>query len=219
MSMKSGMEEDAGLTAKETIYRWNRLLSKLPGVSLRRYLFVEQPVALLPAASQQFPARLFEQDDPQLAMLWPDQQLRAYRFEQGARCLVVMSKARVAGGLWFVDQRYVEDEVRATYMFSSRHSWDFGLFIHPDFRATRAFAALWGAAALDLGARGKASSLSRIADYLAPSLNGHSRMGAKCLGQSTFLTVGRKQYCWSSGKQRYGNFSTGAQFNFESLSQ
>jgi hypothetical protein len=219
MSMKSGMKKDVGLAPRAAVYRLNRLLSWLPGVNLRRYLFVEQPIAPLPTPSHQFPAMLFECDDSQLAELWPDQRLRTYRFAQGARCLVVMNKARLAGGLWFIDQRYVEDEVRATYVFSPSHSWDFGLFIHPDFRATRAFAALWGAAALDLATRGKRGSLSRIADYLAPSLNAHARMGAKYVGQATFLNIAGKQYYWSSGKQLHCTLSTGVQFHFEGLPQ
>jgi hypothetical protein len=219
MSMESGKEEDAGLAPQAAVYRWNRLLSKLPGVDLRRYVFVEQPIGHLPQASPQFPSLLFEQDDPQLAKLWPNSAVRKYRFAQGARCLVVLHKDRLAGGLWLIDRRYVEDEVRATYIFADSHSWDFGLYIDPDFRATRAFAALWGAAALHLATEGKRGSLSRIADYLAPSLRAHARMGAKYLGRATFLTLGKAQYCWPSAELLHCNLSTGAQFNFGSGSQ
>jgi hypothetical protein len=219
MSLKSGIERDVGLAPQSAVYRWNRLLSKLPGVGLRRYVFVEQPIGHLPKASPQFPSLLFEQDDPQLAELWQLEAVRNYRFAQGARCLVVMNKSRLAGGLWLIDQRYVEDEVRATYVFSSDHSWDFGLYIHPDFRATRAFAALWGAAALYLATQGKRGSLSRIADYLAPSLRAHARMGAKYLGHATFLSLGKTQYCWPSAKLLHCDLSPGAQFNFEGLPQ
>jgi hypothetical protein len=219
MSMESGMERHQGLDPQSAVYRWNRLLSVLPGVRLRRYLFVEQPVRDLPKAISAFQPDTYMHDDLRLAELWPEQSLRRYRFGQGARCLVVARHGRLAGGIWFADQTYIEDEVRATYRFGSAHSWDFGLYIHPNYRATRAFAALWGAAAVDLAARGKQGSLSRIADYLAPSLQAHARMGAKSIGCATFLSLATKQYCWSSGAARRFELATGTQFDFNGLGQ
>lgn len=219
MSMESGMEGHKGLAPQSTVYRWNRLLSVLPGVRLRRYLFVEQPVYGLPKPISAFHSASYQKDDPCLAELWPEQSLRRYRFDQGAHCLVVTQHGRLAGGIWFTDQRYMEDEVRATYRFGPAYSWDFGLLIHPDYRATRAFAALWGAVAQDLAARGKRGSLSRISDYLAPSLLAHARMGAKPIGRATFLSLGAKQYCWSSGAALRCDLSTGTQFDFAGLGQ
>ncbi len=217
MSMESGMEGHKKLAPQSAVYRCNRLLSVLPGVRLRRYVFVEQPVHGLPKAISAFQPAVYLKDDPRLAALWPARGVRKYRFAQGARCLVVAQHGRLAGGIWFTDQRYVEDEVRATYRIAPAHSWDFGLLIDPHYRATRAFAALWGAAADDLAARGKQSSLSRIADYLAPSLLAHARMGAKRLGAATFLNIGAKQYCWSSGAALRGECSTGTEFDFSGL--
>jgi hypothetical protein len=219
MSMESGMEGHKGLAPQSAVYRWNRLLSVLPGVRLHRYLFVEQPACGLPKALNSFQSAVFLEDDPYLAGLWPERALRSYRFGQGARCLVVSQHGRPAGGIWFTDQRYVEDEMHATYRFGPDYSWDFGLLIHPDYRATRAFAALWGAVAQDLAVRGKQGSLSRIADYLAPSLLAHARMGAKPIGRATFLSLGAKHYCWSSGAFLRCDLSTGTQFDFAGLGQ
>jgi hypothetical protein len=224
MSMQSGIKSDAGhpgngLTPRAAIYRCNRLLRLLPGVRLQRYLFVYQPVTALPKLLPQFPVKLFEADDDALAQLWPEPGVRAYRFGQGARCLVVQASDRLAGGIWLVDGQFQEDEVRADYRFGSAYSWDFGLFIHPDFRGTRAFAALWGGVAADLRSRNKQGTLSRIADYLAPSLLAHARMGAKSVGQALFLCVGPLQYCWSSGALQHQNLATGAQFQFQPVVQ
>jgi hypothetical protein len=220
MSMQSGIKDGAvtggtGLTPRAAAYRWNRVLTLIPGLRLHRYLFVFQPVSGLPKSMSQYPVRLFEADDTALAQLWPESAVRARRFGQGARCLTVQAANRLAGGVWLVDGRYCEDEVRAEFRFGPTFSWDFGLFIHPDFRSTRAFAALWGGVAADLRSRGKQGTLSRIADYLAPSLLSHARMGAKSVGQATFLSLGSKQYCWSSGEVDHENSATGAYFDFQ----
>ncbi len=222
MSLQSGIETenlDRGLTPRALAYRSNRLLSLLPGIALHRYVFVLQPVASLPTLPRPYEARSFLSDDPMLASLWPEQALRAARFGQGARCLTVETRDRLVAGLWFIDQSYVEDEVRARYEFGPELSWDFGLFIPPAFRATRAFAALWGAAALDLAARKKIGSLSRIADHLAPSLRSHQRMKAKSIGQATFLTLGQRQYCWSAGHFEQRDAPAGPCFRFPATGQ
>jgi hypothetical protein len=218
MSLQSGNESEnnaRGLTPRHAAYRCNRLLSLLPGISFHRYLFVLQPASGLPKPLRQFESRLFLEDDAALAALWPDAAVRQYRFAQCGRCLTVRSGARLAGGIWFTDNVYVEDEVRASYHFTNQYSWDFGLFIHPDFRSTRAFAALWAAAGVDLAERGKVGSLSRIADHLASSLLAHQRMKANSIGHATFLCLGSKQFCWSSRNLARHDLATGPQFHFE----
>jgi hypothetical protein len=219
MSMKSGIETavDGRLSPGAVIYRCNRILSKWPGLRLNRYIFTYQPLATLPAPLRAYPAQLFTADTPDLAALWPDPAVRAYRFAQGARCLVVRSGDRLAGGIWFTDGCYAEDEVRAAYCFDTMTSWDFGLFIHPDFRHTRAFAALWGAAKTDLQARGRRGTLSRIADYLAPSLLAHKRMGAKYVGHATFLACGSRQWCWPSGVAKPVMIQSRPHFHFDTM--
>ncbi len=216
--MQSGKENgtrQVGLRPDAKVYYLNRLLSLLPGVRLNRYFFISQPVASLPQrCPAQFCSELHTQDAPALASLWPEADVRTARFEQGARCLTISCNNRLAGGIWFADDQYAEDEVRATYRLDSSMSWDFGLFIHPDFRATRAFAALWAAAAADLAQRGKSVTLSRISDYLAPSLLAHERMNAKSIGHAIFLTIGIKQYCHASGAFQTQNRSNEAQFHF-----
>ncbi len=204
-----------GLQPRAAIYRCNRLLRLLPGARLNRYVFIYQPLTGLPASLRAFPARLFTVDDPQLAELWPETSLRADRFGQGARCLVIAAAQRLAAGIWLSDQRYIEDEVRAAYIFDPAFVWDFGLFIHPDFRGTRAFAGLWGAVADHLAQQGKQGSLSRIADYLAASLLPHARMGARSFGEATFLTLGSRQWCWSSGLARRQDHAGDVEFHFD----
>jgi hypothetical protein len=220
MSLQSGNEtekSDRGLTPRAAAYRCNRLLSMLPGLALHRYNFVFQPIEGVPKPLHQFEPHCFEADDMALAALWPDQAVRDFRFSQGARCLVVKAGGRLAGGIWFADGRFAEDEVRAVYHFADSISWDFGLFIHPDFRGTRAFAGLWGAAGADLAGRGKSGSLSRIADHLASSLLAHHRMSAKSIGHAIFLKCGLKQFCWSNGHFERQDMASCPQFHFDRM--
>ena len=74
--------------------------------------------------------------------------------------------------------------------------WDTGLWIAPQHRMGRSFAALWAGAGEWMDARGLSHSLSRISDYNLPALLAHKRMGAKVLAHRSFLQLGNWQ--WSA---------------------
>ena len=75
--------------------------------------------------------------------------------------------------------------------------WDTGLYVRPEFRAGRAFAALWAGSAAWMAERSLDWSMSRIAAYNLDSLRSHARMGAVEIGSLTALKLGHRQ--WLTG--------------------
>lgn len=120
----------------------------------------------------------------------------AARFAQGARCLAATDRdAKFAGFLWFVIGSYMEDEVRARFDPGpvGRAAWDFDVSIVPRYRMGRLFGYLWERASAELAACGVGYSMSRISAFNGPSLASHRRLGARVVGQASFVCVGRVQ--------------------------
>lgn len=178
-------------------YAVQRLGARSGGLlALHRYLFVAQPVAktpLLPARrGRSIAVRQLDPEDPLLLKLPLDRDVLAYRAGQGAVCFGAFKGEEIIGCLWLCLSGYDEDEVRCRYqpLPAGQASWDFDVYLLPEHRSGLGFARLWDEANAFLRGRGVAYSWSRISAFNAGSLAAHSRLGARVLGQATFLRLG-----------------------------
>jgi hypothetical protein len=87
--------------------------------------------------------------------------------------------------------------------------WDTGLWLKPEHRLGRGFAALWAGTADWLHAQGRHWSMSRIADYNLPSILSHRRMGAVTVGHITVIRFFRWQWM-AEGRPRVIKLGGGA---------
>jgi hypothetical protein len=100
----------------------------------------------------------------------------------------------LTGLVWLGQGTYREDEVAVRFVIPPRCCWDTGLWIAPEHRMGRSFAALWAGVGQWMDARGLRHSLSRVADYNLPALTAHRRMGAQVLSHRSFLRIGGWQW-------------------------
>lgn len=174
------------------------LYARLGWGGLVRYLFYAQPVPPAPARPIRMgkqEARELKEGDPAFADLPLDDEVLAFRFGQGAVCFAILEDGRAVACLWFCFDHYVEDMVRATYHMEPNDvtAWDFDVYVAPSHRAGRTFARLWEAGNAYLRDRGVRWSLSRISAYNRPSITAHERLGARRVGQASFLSLGPLQ--------------------------
>jgi hypothetical protein len=177
-----------------------RLCAKSGGLaSLHRYLFVAQPVpdkTLLPARrGRSIVIRQVDPKDCVLLSLPLDDKVLTYRAEQGAVCFGAFKEGEIIGCLWLCLSPYQEDEVRCQYhpMPSGGSAWDFDVYLKPEHRSGLGFARLWDEANSFLRQHGIAVSWSRISAFNPASLAAHTRLGAKIVGEATFLRLGTWQ--------------------------
>lgn len=174
-----------------------RLCAKSGGLaSLHRYLFVAQPIpdqALLPPRrGRSIAIRQVDAKDPVLLSLPLDQKVLAYRAGQGAICFGAFKEGEIIGCLWLCLASYEEDEVRCRYHPAppDKTSWDFDVYLQPEHRSGLGFARLWDEANDFLRRRGVEFSWSRISAFNPTSIASHARLGAKVVGNATFLRLG-----------------------------
>ena len=129
----------------------------------------------------------------------PDSVIKS-RFDQQSRCLGAFIKDQLVGCLWYVETRYREDEVRCDFVFSDHVDcvWDYDVYVDPQYRIGFVFLRLWDDANDVLYQSGYRWSLSRISGFNLDSVRAHARLGAKDIGGATFLTLGKRQWCWST---------------------
>lgn len=167
-------------------------------ISIKAYVIVEQPlpprVMSRKADRPTFRSYLAEPNDPALARLPIAPETIKFRFDQGAECMILMTNDEVAGCLWFTFNPFIEDEVRCKFTPApeAEACWDFDLFIHPQFRFTRAMNDLWADAALEMESRGARRTFSRISVFNLRSLRSHQRLGAAPVARIDFF------YCWGA---------------------
>jgi hypothetical protein len=165
-----------------------------------RYAILAQPRAGLPVMPRGYAVR--ELAAAELAGLAQEGQavgasaaVRAERFAAGLTCLGVFDRhAALTGLVWLGQGTYREDEVAVRFVIPPRCCWDTGLWIAPEHRMGRSFAALWAGVGQWMDARGLRHSLSRVADYNLPALTAHRRMGAQVLSHRSFLRIGGWQW-------------------------
>ena len=182
-------------------YALSRATAALPGVDYRRYRLIAVPRAAMPAMPRGHAVRtLAEAEIRQVAR---DLELCDatidFRLRQGMSCLGAFRGERLLGVTWVTEHAFDEDEVTVRFVPPPGAAWDTGLYLRPEDRGGRGFAALWAGTAEWLAARGLDWSMSRIADYNIGSWRPHARMAGRMIGTLTALRVGNRQ--WLSGSR------------------
>lgn len=123
----------------------------------------------------------------------------AYRQSMGCTCLVALdSKQQAVGAIWITDHPFHEDEADLRYVPGSEMAWDLGLYIVPEYRLGRTFAALWAGVGAWMDQRALKWSCSRITDYNLESRAPHARLGAKVIGTVWAFSLSHWQWTGSS---------------------
>lgn len=165
-------------------------------VAFHRYAIVAQPRAGLPAMPRGFRVEALGAEALAGHVVDADPQVQARRYADGLTCLGVFDpKDRLTGLVWLGEGVYREDEVAARFELPPHCCWDTGLWIAPEHRMGRSFAALWAGVGDWMDGRGLTQSLSRISDYNLPALKSHQRMGAMVLAHHSFIRFGGWQWC------------------------
>lgn len=164
-----------------------------------RYAILAQPRAGLPAMPRGFAVRELAAAELAGHPVDAAPAVQAERFAAGLACLGVFDpQGRLTGLVWLGQGAYLEDEVAVRFAIPPRCCWDTGLWIAPEHRMGRSFAALWAGVGAWMDARGLSHSLSRVADYNLPALAAHRRMGAQVLAHRSFLKVGGWQWAFAA---------------------
>lgn len=181
-------------------YALSRVAAVLPGVAYRRYQLIAIPRAAMPAMPRGHAGRALAAAEVRHVAteldLTPD--TIDFRLRQGMSCLAAFRGERLLGVTWLTDGPFDEDEVRVRFVPPPGAAWDTGLYVRPDDRGGRAFAALWAVTAEWLAARGLDWSMSRITDYNDASWRAHARMDARRLDTIAALRVGDRQWLFGA---------------------
>lgn len=178
--------------------------------AFHRYAIVAQPRAGLPAMPRGYQVAPLDAAALAAHPVDADASTRALRFAAGLSCLGVFApRGGLTGLVWLGTGTYREDEVAVSFGLPPRCCWDTGLWIAPQHRLGRSFAALWAGVGAWMDARDLTHSLSRVADYNLAALAAHRRMGARVLAHHSFLRIGAWQ--WSAGtRPRLARLEPGA---------
>jgi hypothetical protein len=177
-------------------YLAQRLTGPVPGIGWHRYRLVAVPRTGMP----EMPRGWLVEPMSDVSIAEVDPVAVAWRLEQGMTCLGAWHDGRLAGVNFVTAGAFEEDEVPVRFVPPPGAGWDTGLYIRPEDRMGRAFAALWAGTADWLRGEGLDWSMSRIADYNAASWNAHARMGAHDIGRLSVLSIGATHRYWGGGR-------------------
>lgn len=122
---------------------------------------------------------------------------------QGYDCLgVVTPNGAVAAVVWMGTRQAREGNIALDFVLPEQVAWDTGMWVHPDYRAGRAFAALWAGVGEWMDQRGLHYSYSVIADYNIASLMAHHRLGTTLLANLLVIRIGSWQWI-ARGRDRW----------------
>ena len=141
----AAMMAEHGSTCVVLLYTLHRVLQTLSGgrAAIVPYLLVAQPVG------NPILARVNDDADTVVERIGPGHPLLAasprpahviaQRFADGAECFAATVKGQFAGHIWIARGRYVEDEVRCTYVINdpARGVWDYDVYVEPRLRLGR----------------------------------------------------------------------------------
>ncbi|MGK2285200.1 hypothetical protein [Pedomonas sp. V897] len=188
-------------------WRTTRVLGLVPGMGFHRYIFTAIPRHAMPAMPRGYTVETLSAAqcaarNATIDMGAPPEAV-AYRLEMGCEALVAFNrKGDAVGVFWLTERPFREDEIDLWYDTQGLGAWDLGLYVPPEHRATRAFAALWAGAGAWLDARGLGWSFSRITDYNAASLSAHARLQGWKLGTAWAISMGQWQLTGSTLLER-----------------
>lgn len=187
------------------LYALDRVLRSLsPRLGLFVYELMVQPIsgkAMLPAnLAKNLSFSEIVRGHPDVALMPARDDIKALRFEQGARCLGVYRKGMLIGYLWMCFKRYEEDEVRCTYALAEPEVsvFDFDLYVMPEHRLGIGFMAIWHGANQFLHERGVRYTFSRLTRFNLASRRSHAHLGWKCVGRALFLQAWRVEMMLST---------------------
>lgn len=191
-------------------YAAARFASRAGMLGYNRYSLLAVPVEGMPKMPRGFRVELLDADALAQHQIDVPIEVQATRFAQGLICLGAFnSKNELVGVSWMGRGPFVEDEVHVRFSVPDDAGWDTGLWVRPEHRLGRGFAALWAGTAEWLRGQGCAWSMSRIADYNLPSILSHKRMGGVIVGHVTALRFFRWQWM-AEGRPRMVRLSGGA---------
>jgi hypothetical protein len=194
-------------------YAAARLAAKAGMIGYSRLLLVAVPVSGMPQMPRGFrvaPLSPAELERHNIDIAQPVQRLR---FAQGMQCLAAYNaKDELVGVTWVGAGPYEEDAMPIRFHIPADAGWDAGLWIKPQFRMGRGFAALWAGTAQWLRANDKQWSMSWIADYNLPSILSHKRMGAVTVGRVLTFRLFRWHYM-AEGRPRLVRLTSGIASN------
>lgn len=180
-------------------WRTTRVCGLIPGAGFHRYIFTAVPRAAFPAMPRGYGVRALSEAEARQLDLGTPLHAVNYRLEMGCTALAAFNRrGALVGAFWLTDQPFREDEIDLWYDTQGQGAWDLGLYVPPEHRATRAFAALWAGAGEWLDARGLHWSFSRITDYNAASISAHARLQGWRLGTAWAFSMGKWQLTGSS---------------------
>ena len=177
-------------------YVFGRFAALAPGITWHRYRIIAVPRSGMPPMPRDHVGRVLARAEIEAQPFELSADTIAHRLDQGMACIGAWRRDRLVGVNWLTAGAFDEDEVAVRFVPPAHAAWDTGLYVSPDERGGRAFAALWAATADWLGERGLNWSLSRIADYNLASWRSHVRMGGQPLGRVAVLGFGMRQWVW-----------------------
>jgi hypothetical protein len=191
-------------------YGLARLAAKAGMLGYNRYTLVAVPVTGMPKMPRGFRVEPVSPDALAAREIDVTRAVQAARFAQGLTCLGAFNfRDELIGVTWVGIAPFVEDEVHVRFSAPTGAGWDTGLWVRPEHRLGRGFAALWAGTAEWLAERGCHWSMSRIADYNLPSILSHKRLGAATVGHITAIRFFRWQYM-AEGRPRIVRIPDGA---------
>lgn len=194
-------------------YAAARFAARAGVIGYNRYTLVAVPVDGMPKMPRGFRVEQVTAEALSRHEIDVSQAVQAARFAQGLICLGAFNaNDQLVGINWVGSGPFVEDEVHVRFSVPDDAGWDTGLWVRPEHRLGRGFAALWAGTADWLRAQNRTWSMSRIADYNLPSILSHKRMGAVTVGHITAIRLFRWQYM-ADGKPRLVRLSNGAPAN------
>jgi hypothetical protein len=183
-------------------YAAARLAAKAGMLGYNRYTLVAVPIDGMPKMPRGFTVAELTPSALATETIDVSSEVQAARFAQGLTCLgAYNAKEELVGVNWIGTAPFIEDEVHVRFSVPNDAGWDTGLWVKPEHRLGRAFAALWAGTADWLRARDRHWSMSRIADYNLPSILSHRRMGSVTVGHITAIRFFRWQWM-ADGKPR-----------------
>ena len=191
-------------------YAAARFAARAGMVGYNRYSLVAVPVAGMPKMPRGFRVEVLDAASLAQHKIDVSSEVQATRFAQGLVCLGAFNaKNDLVGVNWVGCGPFVEDEVHVRFSVPANAGWDTGLWVRPEHRLGRGFAALWAGTADWLQGQGLSWSISRIADYNLPSILSHKRMGGIVVGHVTALRFFRWQWM-AKGRPRMVRLTGGA---------
>ena len=191
-------------------YAAARFAARAGMLGYNRYSLVAVPVEGMPKMPRGFNVKVLDAAALAQQQIDVSAQVQAARFAQGLICLGAFnSKNELVGVNWVGCGPFVEDEVHVRFSVPADASWDTGLWVRPEHRLGRGFAALWAGTAEWLHGQRLSWSMSRIADYNLPSILSHKRMGAVTVGHITAVRFYKWQWM-AEGRPRMVKLIGGA---------